>query len=163
MSQPRLDIMPRLARYYDLLESRLGYKILLGGTRHFGYYYSEHEWPWPVTPALRRMEEKLYDTLNLPNGGKVLDCGCGSGYVNRFMAQNGLRVEAFNFIGRHVKTAKKVIAPAGLSDVVTIRQADHHHLEFLDEASFDGLSTVWFSLSMLIAIGRTLSIRIGSA
>ena len=139
--KPRIDSRPYLVRYYDLLESRIGYKLLLGGTRHFGYYDSPDDRPWPIKPALQRMEDRLYEGLELPDGGKVLDCGCGSGYVAKFMAQHGLRVEAFDFMPRHVARAKKVMADAGLSNAVTVRQADYHNLQFFDSNSFDGLYT----------------------
>lgn len=139
---PSLDPRPGLVRYYNLLETRLGFKFLLGGTRHFGYYGSENDWPWPISPALRRMEGKLFKALRLPDGGKVLDCGCGSGHVARFMAQHGLRVEAIDFMSRHVERAQEVVASAGLSNAVTVRQADYHHLDFFDSNAFGGLYTV---------------------
>lgn len=73
--------------YYDTLESRIGYKLFLGGTRHFGYYDPGTIWPFPLTPALRRMEDYLYTSLDLPEGAKVLDAGCGVGHVARHLAQ----------------------------------------------------------------------------
>lgn len=30
---------PELQSYYQSLESRVGYRMVLGGTRHFGYWY----------------------------------------------------------------------------------------------------------------------------
>lgn len=30
---------PELQSYYQSLESRVGYRLVLGGTRHFGYWY----------------------------------------------------------------------------------------------------------------------------
>ena len=73
--------------YYDTWESRIGYKLLLGGTRHFGYYDPGTLWPFPLTPALRRMEDYLYASLDLPEGAKVLDAGCGVGHVALHLAQ----------------------------------------------------------------------------
>lgn len=30
--------LKKIWRYYDRGESRIGYRLLLGGTKHFGYY-----------------------------------------------------------------------------------------------------------------------------
>jgi len=80
--------------YYHSLESRIGYRLILGGTRHFGYYGEGTLWPFPIEDALRRMEEHLYRTLNLRNGSLVLDAGTGNGDVAIFMARKGLKVKA---------------------------------------------------------------------
>ena len=33
-----MDQVAAVKRYYDRLESRLGYRYMLGGRKHFGYY-----------------------------------------------------------------------------------------------------------------------------
>ena len=73
--------------YYDTLESRIGYRLLLGGTRHFGYYEPGTLWPFSLAPALRRMEDYLYASLDLPKGAMVLDAGCGVGHVALHLAK----------------------------------------------------------------------------
>lgn len=37
-SSPRINDNPELQSYYQSLESRIGYRLVLGGTRHFGYW-----------------------------------------------------------------------------------------------------------------------------
>lgn len=37
-AQPLINDNPHLQSYYQSLESRIGYRLVLGGTRHFGYW-----------------------------------------------------------------------------------------------------------------------------
>lgn len=36
--RPLINSNPELQTYYQSLESRIGYRFVLGGTRHFGYW-----------------------------------------------------------------------------------------------------------------------------
>lgn len=38
-ARPLISDNPELQSYYQSLESRVGYRLVLGGTRHFGYWY----------------------------------------------------------------------------------------------------------------------------
>ncbi|KAK0613072.1 methyltransferase type 11 [Bombardia bombarda] len=121
-TRPIIDDNRMLESYYMSLESRIGY---LGGTRHFGYYEPGTYWPFPIGRALRAMEAKLFDNLNLPEGSKVIDAGCGVGHVAIYMAKRGLRVTAFDFVENHV----------------TVQRMDYHHLESIPDESYDGVYT----------------------
>ena len=121
----------------------MGYWLMLGGTRHFGYYESEHDFPWPIGPALRRMEGKLFSGLNLSKG-KVLDAGFGSAYVVTFLVRGGVHLNVvffffFFFLERHVERAKADITKEGLD--IAVIQGDFHNLDFYPGNSFDGLYT----------------------
>lgn len=37
---PLIGENKELQTYYQSLESRIGYRLVLGGTRHFGYWYA---------------------------------------------------------------------------------------------------------------------------
>lgn len=37
---PLINENKELQSYYQSLESRIGYRLVLGGTRHFGYWYA---------------------------------------------------------------------------------------------------------------------------
>ena len=43
-----------LRSYYESWDSRIVYKVIMGGTQHFGYWDKDTYWPFPLTPALRR-------------------------------------------------------------------------------------------------------------
>jgi hypothetical protein len=80
VAQPQAEHARRVVGYYRSPESRLAYRLLLGGTKHFGYY-PEGGGRLSMTAAMRRMEDKLGQTPALPPGARVLDAGCGEGDV----------------------------------------------------------------------------------
>ncbi|KAK6438381.1 hypothetical protein LTR95_005419 [Oleoguttula sp. CCFEE 5521] len=134
---------PSVEQYYSSVESRLGYWLLLGNARHCGYWPAGILWPFPISRALRAMEEKLYQRLDLPAGAKVLDAGAGSGVVASYMAKRGLVVQGIDLTPMHVQDAQRVIKARGLSsDQITVRQGDYHDVSDVDSASLDGVYTM---------------------
>ncbi|KAF7557282.1 hypothetical protein G7Z17_g802 [Cylindrodendrum hubeiense] len=143
-SEPLINDNPKLQTYYTSLESRIGYKLLLGGTRHFGYYEHDTYWPFPIGRSLRRMEDKLASLLDLPAGANVLDAGCGVGHVALHLAEAfKYRVQGIDIIDHHIAKAKRNFARARLPEgQVSVRKIDYHHLESLAGQSFDGIYTM---------------------
>lgn len=68
--------LKKIWRYYDRGESRIGYRLLLGGTKHFGYY-EPGDATWNFHAAMRRMEDKLAEKLTPPHHTKPYG-RCGS-------------------------------------------------------------------------------------
>ncbi|SPQ19886.1 79c723d4-392d-4f8a-8d46-6b02c3870f4c [Thermothielavioides terrestris] len=142
-TEPLIEPNPTLTAYYDSLESRIGYRVVLGDTRHFGYYEQDTYWPFPLGRALRAMEEKMYRELDLPEGSRVVDAGCGVGHVALYMARRGLRVTAIELVDHHVAKAKRNVARAGLPPgQVTVQKMDYHHLETIPDESHEGVYTM---------------------
>ncbi len=140
---PAAEPNASLRTYYESLESRIGYRLLLGGTRHFGYYPPNTFWPFPINRALRAMEEQLFLTLDLPAGAQVVDAGCGVGHVALYMARRGLRITGIDLIDHHLAKAWRNIARAGLpAGQVTVKKMDYHHLESIPDQSHDGVYTM---------------------
>ncbi|MCJ1320600.1 hypothetical protein MMC15_005940 [Xylographa vitiligo] len=139
---PTIDLNPSLQSYYAAFESRIGYHLILGGTRHFGYYQPGTIWPFPISSALRRMEDHLFDSLQLNSGAKVLDAGCGLGHVAIHMARKGLFVDGIDVVTNHVQWAQQEIRAQGLDNAVNVRLMDYHHLDAFDDASFEGVYTM---------------------
>ena len=130
-------------QYYDLLESRIGYRLFLADTRHYGYWDDADAWPWPIDARLRAMEAKLFAALQCPEGSRVLDAGCGVGHVALYMAKAGkYLVECIDLIERHIEKAKVNISNAGMDASISARVGDYHHLEGYDDSSFDGIYTM---------------------
>ncbi len=73
--QPEADHARRVVGYYRKPESRLVYRLVLGGTKHFGY--PEGPRRLSMATAMRLMLDRLGATLALPPGSRVLDAGCG--------------------------------------------------------------------------------------
>ena len=141
-TEPLINPNPMVQRYYASLESRIGYLVFLGGTRHFGYYPKGTYSPFPINRALRAMEGHLFTRLNLPPGATVLDAGCGVGHVAIYMAQNGLHVQAIDIVDRHLEKAQRNVRAAGLEGAITARKMDYHHLDAFAAESFDGVYTI---------------------
>lgn len=132
---------PTVSDYYHTWESRIGYKLVLGGTRHFGYYEEGALWPFPIGAALRRMEERLYQTLGLKNDSLVLDAGTGNGNVAIFMAKKGLKMKAIDLLDKHVQSARKNVRRNQLEDRVEVSSGNYEKLGFEDN-TFDGAYTM---------------------
>ncbi|KAM0335099.1 hypothetical protein ACHAQA_000134 [Verticillium albo-atrum] len=145
--EPLINDNPAIQSYYQSFESRVGYRLLLGGTRHFAYWDKDTYFPFPLGPPLRRMEDKLLEALALPRGATVLDAGCGVGHVALHMAtRGGLRVHAIDIVDHHVDKARRNVRAAPLPPgTVTVRKMDYHHIDgaggFAD-ASLDGVYTM---------------------
>ncbi|EFW99813.1 methyltransferase type 11 [Grosmannia clavigera kw1407] len=137
---PLINNNPALQDYYASLESRIGYRLILGGTRHFGYYDSPNAFPLPFGCALRRMEAKLLEFLALPAGSQIMDAGCGVGHVALYMARHGMRVTAIDVVDRHIVKAKRNVQKAHLP--VTVEKMDYHHLEAIADDSHEGVYTM---------------------
>ncbi|KAK8128437.1 hypothetical protein PG984_009545 [Apiospora sp. TS-2023a] len=142
--EPEINSNPQLQSYYQSLESRVGYRLMLGGTRHFGFWDHDTYWPFPFSKGLRKMEDKMAQALALPAGSIVLDAGCGVGHVALRMAKtHGLHVKAIDVTEHHVVKAQRNIQRAGLpDDVISAQRMDYHHLESFAQESFDGIYTM---------------------
>ncbi|KAK9443931.1 Methyltransferase type 11, partial [Metarhizium majus ARSEF 297] len=141
--KPVVNHNPALQGYYKSLESRIGYRLLLGNTRHFGYWDKDTFRVFPLSGPLRRMEEKMYRLLNLGQGSKVLDAGCGVGHVALYMAERGLQVTGIDVVDHHLHKAERNISRAGKpGSRVTVQKMDYQHLETFEDDSFDGVYTM---------------------
>ena len=138
---PVINSNHSLQKYYASLESRVGYRLLLGGTRHFGYYEGS-SWPFPISKALRAMEDHLFHTLGLDKGALALDAGCGVGHVAIHLARKGLKVEGIDVVDRSLETAKQNIAAAGLESAISLQKMDYHHLDGYKDSTFEAVYTM---------------------
>ncbi len=127
--------------YYNTRESRVGYMLFLNGTKHFGFYEEGDKW-YNVSFALRKMEHKIGDALNLPRGSTVLDAGCGMGIVSHNLARwYGYNITGIDILDFNLETAQ---AQAGRPENKELQleylEMDYHELAFADQ-TFDGAYT----------------------
>ena len=80
--------------------------------------------------------DRIVSELGDPQGKRVLDVGCGYCYHTRRLAERGLTITAVDFSEVALSHARDNLANAGISDQVTLQQADATNLPF-DDASFD--------------------------
>lgn len=98
----------RLFSYYESLESKIGYRVVLGGARHHGYYEKGEFFSFRTSKQLRRMEDEVGRELRLKKDSLVLDAGCGSGYVAmRLASKFGYRVQAIDIMDHHLLEARQ--------------------------------------------------------
>jgi sterol 24-C-methyltransferase len=127
--------------YYRRPESRVTYALLLGGTRHFGWYPPGSE-DLPMRLALRLMEDRLGRALDLPAGAVVLDGGCGRGAVALHLAAAfGLQVEGVDILAGDAGRAARAATRHAGQRRARFRVMDYHRLRFPD-GHFDG-PTPW--------------------
>ena len=142
MTSPEINSnLQSVWRYYDHTESRVGYKYLLGGTKHFGWY-APGDRAWRFQRALRRMEDELTQRLQVSEGARVLDAGCGVGDVARTVAARcGISVVGIDVLEYNLKEARKRSSSAGLDQVTSFQLGDYHVLDFPDR-TFDAVYTM---------------------
>ncbi|GAB1318200.1 Methyltransferase domain-containing protein [Madurella fahalii] len=132
----------RVGDQYGSLESRILWDWLCGGNRHMAYYEAGTWWPFPLSEGQERMQGKLLEALGLPPGSRVLDAGCGDGYVAMHLARRGsLHVTAFDVVDRHVANARRNVDAAGLGGRVTAMHLGFDQLGTIPDASHDGIYT----------------------
>jgi SAM-dependent methyltransferase len=135
-----MDPNAAVRRYYDRIESRLGYRYVLGGRKHFGYYPEGERLSF--RRALLEMESRLGWGLGLPPRARVLDGGSGEGLVAVELARMfGLRVTGVDLIPRNLVRSRANAIEERLGDAVTFLRADYNALPFADE-HFDGAYTM---------------------
>jgi len=76
----------------------------------------------------------LLDLLGAVRGKRVLDAGCGEGYLSRMLARSGASVVAVDYAEKMIEIAR-VRTPADVA--VTYKHANCENLDLLEAGSFD--------------------------
>lgn len=127
--------------YYNRRESRWGYKYLLKGTKHYGFYPAGRRAGLSLGAAQRNMERELGKKLALRRGSKVLDAGCGEGTVAIHLAQEfGYEIYGIDIIDWSIENAKRNKLKAGIEGL-HFRVGDYTETGFPD-GYFDGVYTM---------------------
>jgi len=139
--KPTNEHLAKVWRYYDRTESRIGYQVLLGGTKHFGWYESGDR-SYDFARALIRMEDQLGNQLGLPKDSSVLDAGCGTGAVARAMASRfQLNVTGIDILDFNLDAARSRSKKAQLDQKTKFTWGDYREIPFGSD-DFDGVYTM---------------------
>ena len=114
---------------------------ILGGWCHFGFTPDGYKGKYDLKTAQLNMQRLLGNTLNLPNGSKVLDAGCGYGPVARTLTTEfNLVVQGIDLVGERLSKARQLNKECGVGSI-GLAEADYHRLPFPDNY-FDGVYTM---------------------
>jgi sterol 24-C-methyltransferase len=135
--------MPSIQEYYEKLESRYGYYIVMRQSQHIGYYSDpENAKSETESDAQKNMHDKIVEYLKPVPEHKILDAGCGQGFVAVDLAERyGLHITGIDITPYIVKRAKEYAEKKGLGDSVTFIEGDYSRMDFPDE-SFDHIYAV---------------------
>lgn len=141
----------RLNNYY--IESRIGYDLVLGGSKHFGFYPKNKRIFEREAQIL--MQDLIAKKLGLSKRDKVLDAGCGQGIVSTYLSKKfGCKIEGITIPPFEIKKAKFLADKLKVSNKVHYSLMDYSDLKFKDNY-FDCIYTME-SLSHSINIKKTL-------
>lgn len=125
----------RIRNYY--FNSRFGYRYLLWGSQHFGFYPKNRNVSEKEAQVL--MQDLIGKKLNLSNSMKVLDAGCGRGIVANYLANKfGCSIGAIDITPMLVEEAK---AKDLDGQNVNFSLMDYSHMSFSDDY-FDAIYTL---------------------
>lgn len=102
------------------------------------------------------MEDRLAEALNLAPGGRVLDAGCGDGYVAMYLtASRGWLVEGIEINKHHVMKTRKNFAAAGIPGDA-VREMDYHNMADIQDETYDAVYTTE-TLMHVVSLKQALS------
>jgi sterol 24-C-methyltransferase len=135
------DRLEQIKDYYLTRESVIGYPLVLGGAKHFGYYPPEVR-GLTMRQSLRIMEEMLGRELGLAPGSRVLDAGSGMGRVATYLARHfGFQMDGIDLLDFNVAEAKRFAKKHGVADTTAFQVGNYERLPF-DDNTFDGLYSI---------------------
>ena len=118
------------------------------------YYdeFAEREWERLERDPVTRMEFENtveYLTSYLPDSGRVLDAGAGSGRYTVWLSERGFDVDLLDLSSEQVRIAREKVAERDASDRVTLQQGDLRALPFSAD-SFDAVCCLGGPLSHVV-------------
>jgi cyclopropane fatty-acyl-phospholipid synthase-like methyltransferase len=126
------------AHYYAKLGSRIGYKLVMKKSQHFGFYDKQHQ---GEDLAQEKYHENINELLNLKPGMSVLDAGCGQGVVGCYLAsKNDINLTGITITPHEVKSATNRAREWGVEGRVRFILSDYAATPF-EDATFDRIYT----------------------
>jgi len=131
----------KVLKYYQSIESRLGYENITGEIKHFGYYPNSQK---SITEkkAQMLMTDLVAKNLKLKPGQFVLDAGCGYGIVSCYLAQKyKVNVVGIDLNKYEIGKARKRADELNINEKVQFEIMDYTQLKFPKD-KFDAIFTL---------------------
>ena len=128
----------KVVDYFE--KSRLGYDIVLGGTKHFGFYPDTKKY---ITEKKAQdfMQDLIAKNLNIKKNQLILDAGCGQGVVSTYLVKKyGCKIIGITIVPFEVHKARNLAKTLGLMDV-EYHLMDYSNTRFNDN-QFDAIYTM---------------------
>ena len=141
-----------IVNYYDQTEVhyRMHWKLEEGMGLHYGIWDDKTK---NLTEAVLNANHRLLTLGEIKATDKVLDAGCGIGGSSIYLSKNvGCKVQGITLSEKQVKTATKLVAGKGASEMVSFSQQDYTATNFPD-STFD---VAWCIESMQTAQDKGL-------
>ena len=98
--------------------------------------YKENSLPAEIYRQRQAAALAWIDELGLAPDSRVLEIGCGAGFLSVALAKEGMHVYATDAAEAMVELARQHVQEAGVAELVTVDAADVYDLDFAD-GSFD--------------------------
>ncbi len=144
-----------ISRYYDLSEVhyRKVWKLNKSRSLHYGYWDESVK---NFQEALLNINKVLAEYIEIKEGEKILDAGCGVGGSSLWLAkEKNCRVTAISLNKRQIEKANELVNKFDLSDKVLFEQKDYTNT-FYPANSFD---VVWAIESVCYADDKSKFLR----
>ena len=119
-------------------ESKLGYDIVLGGVKHFGFYPDKTN-NISEKKAQELMQDLLAERLEIKNNQFILDAGCGQGFASTYLVKKyNCRVIGITIVPFEIMKARRLAEKLMVSSQIEYRLMDYSNTEFEDN-TFDSI------------------------
>lgn len=127
--------------YFISPESRIGYDLVLGGVKHFGYYPSGKI---NITEKKAQVltQDLLANKLQIKKTDYLLDAGCGQGFVATYLAKKfGCKVTGITITPFEVEKARDLAVKREVTNKVDFFEMDYAKTKFPNN-TFDAIYTM---------------------
>jgi cyclopropane fatty-acyl-phospholipid synthase-like methyltransferase len=136
-----MEHQQKVRDYFQSIESRLGYDLVLWGSKHFGFYPSRTA-DISEKQAQELMQDLVAEKLSLREGQEVLDAGCGQGVVATYLARKyACNVAGITIVPFEVRKARALAKGFGLERQTSFHEMDYLNTSFAND-TFDAVYTI---------------------